>query len=313
MPFVAVDHDPFAAPDAPQPGTPNVPPTALPQAGDRTPMSGNPMAGMGVTSPYQNDQDWDQIGLYGALSANGNTRGLPSIIQNTPGHQAATEYAKKIAGDKAELANTQRGVIPMLQALDGLEKRYTEAGPKVAPLATGPNYAGDDPWNPFNHLLPDTSSPAYQNLRAKLTPSALDPNDEYGKAADLNNQMQHAKEGIATLFKAIPGSGKSGATDQAQTTLSEMVNAALHARDPETFYRIMHDAKNFIRGLGQFPQLPEPKGWTPPEWQKPQTAQGGAAQPQAPQQAASAPRPRAVNPQTGHAVEWNGQQWVDAQ
>jgi hypothetical protein len=295
MPFIPVDHDPFAQaqPDYPQPGTPNVTPTGLPQGGDATPTSGNPMSGMGIAPPYQNDQDWGQLGLAAGLMSGGNSRGMATVIQNTPGHQAAVEYAKKIAGDKADIANTQRGVLPMLRALDGMEKRFTESGPGVASEAIGPNYGGS--YIP----LPDTASPMYQNIRAYFRGSGdVNAPNDYDKAADLNNQMQHAQEGIATLFKAIPGSGKGGSTDQAQETLSNMVGKAIHARDPETFYRIMHDAKNFVRGLGQFDQLPEPKSYLPPNFQPQQLG----APPAAPQAAAAPPAPQAA-PQAAPRAE----------
>jgi len=306
MPFIPVDHDPFAAPDGPQASAPNVTPTGLPAPGGPTPLSGAPMAGMGVTPPYQDDQDWGQLGLAAGLMSGGNSRGMATVIQNTPGHQAAVEYAKGIAKDKADVANTQRGVVPMLQALDGMEKRFIDSGKSVASEAIGPNYGGS--YIP----LPDTASPMYQNIRAFFRGSG-DPNnpDVYDKAADLNQQMQHAKEGIATLFKAIPGAGKAGATDQAQQKLDNMIDDAIHSRDPETFFRIMHDAKNFVRGLGQFPQLPEPKSFVPPQW-APQQPSAAASASQAAPQAAAQP-PRAVNPQTGHTIEWNGKQWVDAQ
>ncbi len=46
-----------------------------------------------------------------------------------------------------------------------------------------------------------------------------------------------------------------------------MVDRAIHARDPETFYRITRDAKNFILSLGNYPQIPEPQSYIPQSWQ----------------------------------------------
>jgi hypothetical protein len=87
-----------------------------------------------------------------------------------------------------------------------------------------------------------------------------------------------------------------------------MLGHAMNAQDPETFFKIAHDAMNTIRGFARLPDEDASTGSVPTGG-----AWGGQAPSQAAPQQQSAPRPRAVNPQTGHAVEWNGSQWVDAQ
>lgn len=305
--LVPVDHNPFAddGPTGQSQGAPQVAPSSLPSAGMGTPASGNPMAGFGVTPPYQTDEDFNQIGLAAALGER--NRGVIQAIQNTPGHQARIEYSKHVADDQADLGNTQRGVIPMLKDIDALETRIRQAGPDVASLAIGPDYTPADQkdsgflHNTLSDLLDlgtgiatgdrgvafqqDTGSNAFQSKSAKMYGSGdpANPNN-YDKAADLNNELQHFKEGIATAFKAIPGSGKAGSTDQAQATLSEMINAGIHSRNPETLFRILHAAKNIVRGLGNFPEIPEPQSFIPQQWQKPQ--------PGSPPAAASLPPPQ---------------------
>jgi hypothetical protein len=223
---------------------------------------GQPMApsfqGVNV-SGYQNDADIESMGL--DLAFNGG-KGMASIINQSPAHEAARTYQKHIGQNNAELENTRRGVKPLIEQIEGLEATMAEAGPKVAGKAIGPNYAPSGDYNPAKFILPDTSSQSYQNLRAVMPWSGKEETD----AAALNNRLHHFKKGIATLFKAIPGSGKSGATDQAQATLEEMVDAALHARNPEEFYKITHDAKNFLRSMGQQPVAEEPDKFTPKHW-----------------------------------------------
>ena len=208
-----------------------------------------------ANSGYSNAADLKAMG-YDLIFNNG--KGMGTIINQSPAHEGARSYQKELGKSTGELAATKRGVAPLVQQIEGLEKTFEEAGRTVAGKAIGPNYAPES--GPLHYMLPDTAGQSFQNLRALMG------NEDDAKAAALNNRLHHFKKGVATLFKAIPGSGKSGATDQAQATLEEMVQAAINSRTPEEFFKITHDAKNFLRSMAQEPVVPEPKSYVPQSW-----------------------------------------------
>lgn len=248
------------------------PSTSLPNPGDPTSFSPQGSAA-GLKTP---DRLSDDTLLALGLNAAEGGRNSATILNNDPGSAYATTYAKNVATDNADVADLQNAAQPLLRRVQDFRNIATKAGPDVLGKATGPDYGG--PWIP----LPDTSSPMYQNARQAF--QHLNPfsdQDSYRKATDANLEMQHLKDAIAASFKQLPGSGRGGATDQAQRTVDNMLGHALNAQDPETFYKIVHDAMNTIRGFARLPDLPDNDasvptdktyGWTPPANASPGTA-----------------------------------------
>lgn len=256
----------------------------LPAAGDATGINVAGAPGESQFGPMFSDESKRMANIFAK-----NPRAA-AAIEKTPEYLKRAQYAKDSGAAIQDVEETRRGAQPLLNGIDALEKRFAQVGPKVAQLAIGPNYTPTDQehtsWlhNTINDVTnlgsgiangnramalgQDSASPSYQAARAQRYGSGnpTNPND-YDKALAANTEMQHFKKGIATMFKAMPGSGKNGATDKAQATLEEMVDAAIHAPDPETFYRITHAAKNFIRNMAQYPSLPEPQNYLPQQWQ----------------------------------------------
>jgi hypothetical protein len=290
---------------------PAAPSTALPAPGDPTAFSGYTPAGN--TTPSRLSPDTMRAFAIDLMANNG--KGGSAILNNDPGSQYAKKYATETASNNADLANLQNATQPLLRRIEDFRDIARNAGPDVLTKATGPDYSGGYSYLP----LPNTSSQMYQNVRQffqHLNP--FSDQESYKKATDANLEMQHLKDAIAASFKQLPGAGKGGATDQAQRTVDNMLGHALQSQDPETFFKIAHDAMNTVRGFARLPDLPAsdaaPRFNSTPTAATAQAAMQGRTSFLPPQQQTATAAPtRAINPQTGHAIEWNGQQWVDAQ
>lgn len=267
------------------------PSTSLPNPGDPTEYAGQGQAGT-TTPGYYSDEDMNAIGL--EMMAG---RGSASVINQSPGHQQAAAYAKEEGKNLGELRNTQRGIAPLLRRVDDFESLGRDAGPDVLEKATGPDYgAGHNEASFIPQLLPDTSGQAYQNIREMAQHvNPFSDQESYHKATDLNLKMQHLKDAIAAEYKAVPGGGKTGGTDQAQGILRDMVGHAMHAKDPETFFQIVHDAKNTIRGFGNLDDLPKQQSYIPPGFGAKQEAAAVANDPVNPR-LAFVPQPKPAAP-----------------
>ncbi len=94
--------------------------------------------------------------------------------------------------------------------------------------------------------------------------------------------MQHINKMLGASVKALPGSKGAGvSTDQDQALVLDAVGEALHAQDPETFFKILHDAENGLRARSGMPPLPQPKSFKPDAWQganSPQASSGSGNQ-----------------------------------
>lgn len=245
---------------------------ALPQPGAPTEFTGQGTAGQVV--PKRLSDDTLESAMFD-IYANGG-KGMSGILNNDPGAQYMRTYANKQAEDHAEIANVRAAVEPLLRRVDDFEGIAKKAGPDVLAKATGPNYGGDS--GVASWVLPDTSSQAYQNVREMaqhLNP--LSDQESYRKATNANLEMQHLRHAVAASFKSLPGSGKGGATDQAQRTVDEMLGAAMNAKDSETFFKILHDAKNTLRTFARMQDLPERQEYKPETWQAPADVPAGDA------------------------------------
>lgn len=289
--LVPVDHDPFAQGGAPPQAAGVGGSPSLPQPGDPTAYGGATPA-LAETPDYLTNNDMRSLSLEMLAG-----RGSQAVINQAPGHIYARQYASKAGGNEADLKNKQNAVDPLLRRIQDFEDIGTHAGPDILGKATGPNYVNSGEYNPVNVFMPDTASEAYQSTRAFLR------GGDYTKARDANLEMHHLKDAVAASFKALPGAGAGGPTDQAQRTVDSMLGAAMHSGDPQTFYKILHDAKNTLRGFARYPDLPGnpdanyvPPGFgqpPPPAGGPPPGQQGAAAPPPAaPQAASAAPPPR---------------------
>jgi hypothetical protein len=282
--------------------------TALPQAGDPTSYTGASSGGM--TTPGRYDPETMRAFTIDLLANGG--KGAASILNNDPGQQYSRSYANTMAANQAGLDFKQKMSTPLLEQIQHMRQLATDAGYDVLQKATGPDYTeGTDPKSWLPTLGMDTSGQRYQNLRAwghaaDLPGRALglDDADSYDQAAKLNLQFQHLKKMIGAEVKAVPGTKGGGtATDQDQALVLDAVGEALHAQDPETFFRILHDAENGVRGRAGMQQLPQPKsflpnGWTPPpswgDWIKDKIS--GSSNPASSPTAAQQPKPSALPP-----------------
>jgi hypothetical protein len=202
------------------------------------------------------------------LALNGG-KGMSTILNNDPGSKYATSYAAKTAEDNASLNMKQKMTAPLLAQIQHMRELATDAGSDVLTKATGPDYSEgqEGSWLP-GFLHPDTSGQPYQNFRAMAQhANPFSDQKSYDDAASLNLQMQHIKKMLGASVKALPGTKGGGAsTDQDQALVLDAVGEALHAQDPETFFKILHDAQNGLRARSGMPPLPTPKSFIPDQW-----------------------------------------------
>lgn len=274
------------------------PSTSLPQPGDPTAYSGATPA-LQDTPAYLTDQDLMALGL-----EMGAGRGSASVINQMPGHMYSRNYAQRAGTNEADLKNKQGAIDPLLRRIQDFEDIGTHAGSDVLQKATGPDYTppnADGSWNPLSHIPQDTASQYYQNWRSVLQHvNPFSDQESYDKAQDANLELHHLKAGVAASFKALPGAGQGGATDQAQRTVDTMLGEAMHAGDAKTFYKILHDAKNILRGFARYSDLPAspddnyvPKNFGQPPPAAPPPGPQGSAQP--PSSAPAGPPPEAID------------------
>ncbi|MFT3731120.1 MAG: hypothetical protein QM780_06800 [Hyphomicrobium sp.] len=243
----------------------NSPSAALPQPGDPTSFTGD--SASGLSTPSRISADTRRAMAYD-LALNGG-KGMPTILNNDPGSKYATAYAVKTAEDNAGLNLKQKMTKPLLAQIAHMRQIATDAGSDVLSKATGPDYSEgmEGSWLPgFMH--PDTSGQNYQNTRALLQHANPFSNQaSYTEAANVNLQMQHIKKMLGAAVKALPGTKGGGAsTDQDQALVLDAVGEALHAQDPETFFKILHDAENGLRARAGMPPIAEPKSYLPESW-----------------------------------------------
>ena len=238
--LIPVDHDPFAdAQDGTQ-GYASVPP---PQR-----LSPDTMRAFGID-----------------VMMNGG-KGAASILTQDAGSQYQKKRANVQAENQANLEYKQALTKPLLDRIQDFRNIGTKAGPDVLQKATGPNYGGDGGLS--SYVLPDTSSQSYQALRAASQHmNPLSDQGSYDKARDANLEMHHLKDAIGSAVKALPGS-KGPTTDQDQALVLDMVGKALNASNPETFYKILHDAENTLRGRSGLAARPDQDSYLPKEWSK---------------------------------------------
>jgi hypothetical protein len=233
-------------------------------------------------------------------------KGLSAILDRDPSVIARQAYAKQQGDNAFKIQNLREAIGPYRDLIDKFRQVGTEAGPDVLPLAIGPSYTDEtqqgarspvanaisDITNAAtgayhgNYALAtgaDTSSGAYQAQRAARDPS----NPLYQKALGVNTRLQHLKNAVAMAFKSLPGSsGGSGATDQAQGIVSNMVGEALKAPDAEKFFEIIQDAQDSLNVLERkHIAKSSRKSYLPDEWSQPPAgptpgAPAPAAQPQ---------------------------------
>lgn len=240
--------------------------TSLPNPGDPTSFTGDSASGM--TTPSRISPDTKRAMRFD-LALNGG-KGMSAILNNDPGSQYQKTFANKMAEDNEALRLKQVMTGPLLAQIQHMRQIATEAGPDVLHEATGPDYSNDE-----GESLLDTSGQRYQNVRAaaqawnypgRMTGMAY-PSGVYDKAAALNLQMQHMKKMLGAAVKSLPGTKGGGAsTDQDQALVLDAVGEALHAQDPETFFKILFDAENGLRARAGQPALAQPKSYLPDSW-----------------------------------------------
>lgn len=292
--FVPVDHDPFAD-QAPQGST------SLPAAGDPTSFAGQGQPTAGMTTPGRFDPQTMKAFALDLMANKG--KGAASILNNDPGQARARAYGIMQGQNDENLRFKQQMTAPMLESIHHMREMGDMAGDKVLGQAIGPDYGAlsEHPsWleSGLKTFLPDTSGEFYQNMRAKLTPSAVagvngvdhswsETNDA---AKDLNLQFHHLVKGIGAGVKAIPGTKNGGtSTDADQALVLDAVGEALKASNPQTHRNILYDAENILRGRAGLKALPPPEGYTPSPW-----LAKHAAAPQAAQQSQAGGEPDAT-------------------
>ena len=289
--LVPVDHDPFAA-AAPQGST------ALPAAGDPTAFAGQ-QTPAGMTTPGRYDPQTMRAFALDVMANKG--KGAASILNNDPGQVSARSYALTQGQNQSNLDFKQKMTAPMLESIHHMREMGDAAGDEVLGQAIGPDYGAlsEHPsWleSGLKTFLPDTSGEFYQNIRSKLTPSAVPGvngvDHSWGQtndaAKDLNLQFHHLVKGIGAGVKAIPGTKNGGtSTDADQALVLDAVGEALKASNPQTHRNILYDAENILRGRAGLQALPKPPGYSPSPWlaknapRSPQQAQAAAPAPQA--------------------------------
>ena len=302
--FEPVDYDPFA--DAGPQGS-----TSLPNAGDPTSFAGQGQPTAGMTTPGRFDPQTMKAFALDLMANKG--KGAASILNNDPGQARARAYGIMQGQNDENLRFKQQMTAPMLESIHHMREMGDSAGDKVLGQAIGPDYgalsenpSGPESW--AKAFMPNTSGEFYQNMRAKLTPSAVpgvngvdhswsETNDA---AKDLNLQFHHLVKGIGAGVKAIPGTKNGGtSTDADQALVLDAVGEALKASNPQTHRNILYDAENILRGRAGLQALPKPPGYSPSPWLSKAKASGMI--PSQPAQAAGGPAPQAAAPAPANA------------
>src|SRR5262249_16208256 len=264
--------------------------SALPRGGQATPATGAVMPSMQKIPDYLTSDDWLNIGLASILP-----RGTMSIIRDTPGHQMRTAYGKKIGEDMAQLEESQRAGLQVLQGLRMIGETANSADDATLNRAIGPF----------------TSNKWFQGARrAAFLPADLvmDPhNVPYDASYNLNNILRHDTHGLVTTFMKTAAKGMN-MSDARQEAFADTMGAMLNATNRDDFNRILKHAEWIIRDSYGLPDNAMPPGG----WRNRNDHVAMANSPAAGGTPA-APRPqrRAVGP-SGQVMtkEWDGQQWV---
>ena len=232
--LVPVDHDPFA----PTPSGMQL--NAQPGASSFTDIA---------NSGYANNADRKAM-LYDVALSGG--KGLATIINQSPAHEGAKSYQKKVGEEAAALEERQRAgalVLGQLHDLRDLSLDYQKNKPDAFKGAIGPY--NTTPYMEKMPLIGGMTAPkaaASYPGAASFIPGSPDP-----KAWDVQNRLQHMIHGLTTSFVASAGKGGVNMSDSRQKVFEETMGAMMQATSPEEFNKITHDAAEIIRKTFNLP------------------------------------------------------------
>ncbi len=176
--------------------------------------------------------------------------GSPEQVMSMTGFPAAEGVKKQAESLGTHTGQNQAAVIESrrradisMGLLDQLEELATKAylkDPEVLKAATGPIASSE------------FVQKALQGARQFPLAGRAVPGSE--ESFNLNKRMHHIIEGLSTQIKIAAARGV--VTDQAQRTFDSAIGKFMETDDPNTFFAIMHDARNIIKGMGG--QMPEP-------------------------------------------------------
>lgn len=217
----------------------------------------NTMIDKGImpTAPGSQEQ---VMSMSGFPAAEGAKKQAESLGTHTGQNQAGVIEARR----RADIS------MGLLDQLEELAKTAYLKDPELLKAATGP-YASKE----------SVQAALQAGRQVPLLGRGVPGSEE---SFNLNKRMHHIIEGLSTQIKIAAARGV--VTDQAQRTFDSAIGKFMETDDPNTFFAIMHDARNIIKGMGG--QMPEPirADYIP----KASSSKGAATTPQTGRSAAAA-------------------------
>ncbi len=189
----------------------------------------NTMVDKGImpTAPGSPEQ---VMSMTGFPAAEGEKKRAESVGTHTGQNQAAVTESRR----RADIS------MGLLDQLEDLAKGAYLKDPALLKAATGPYASGEN------------VQAGLQGARQIPILGRAVPGSE--ESFNLNKRMHHIIEGLSTQIKIAASRGV--VTDQAQRTFDSAIGKFMETDDPNTFFAILHDARNIIKGMGG--DMPEP-------------------------------------------------------
>ena len=223
--LVPVDHDPFA------PTQPGMQLNEQPAASSFADISNN---------GYINRAD--QKAMAYDMVLNGG-KGMASIINQSPAHEGARSYQRKVGEEAAALEERKRAgekVMGQLTDLTNMAAQLHKNDPQSFVSAIGP----------YNTMAWNEHVPFVGGMTAPQVTAAYGSSD---KAWNIQNRLNHMIHGLTTSFVASAGKGAANMSDSRQKVFEETMGAMMKATTKEEFDNITHDAAEIIRKTFNLP------------------------------------------------------------
>jgi len=228
-------------------GQPN---QGMPQPGQRTPTAGAVMPGSQTFPKYHNDTDWENV-----LAAKiiGGPRAAATALEQAPGLVGQREYAKKIAGNQANLEERQRAGLDILPGIDALRDMVQKAKDEDWKYAAGPYNAQKQPASNEVWLSPSAwRAPEMTPTQARASYGWNSNNPEYQRQWKLQNDMEHLVGALTDQYVASAGKVAAG-SDARMELFKDLMKRMMFAPTKEDAMHILETAEASARNTFHLP------------------------------------------------------------